>query len=227
MLKPSNTNEGVERELIPVGTHQAVVYNVFYLGMQKVEYKGQIKYQEKIYIALELPYLQYTKGKYLGSNMTKYLKYTLSFFDKSNLMKVLPTLLGRPMTDEEKTNGFDEKQLIGKNCFITVIHSQSQSGNTYADVSGITGLPKGIEVIKPTIGIDYIPEFVKELQAQASQNVAKEKEVDPRLIAIQKIIGKDAIEDASFSSMLSGYGAWDWNELTETQKEAIFKAFVR
>jgi hypothetical protein len=73
--------------------------------------------------------------------------FTISLGKKSNLRKYLESWRGRIFTDEE-LQGFDISKLIGVNGMVQVIHT-SKDGNTYANVSAILPLYKGMPKMEP------------------------------------------------------------------------------
>ena len=68
--------------------------------------------------------------------------YTLSLNEKAALRKVLESWRGRQFTEEELKR-FDLRNILGVPCLITIIHRDSPNGNTYANVSSVSKMPKG------------------------------------------------------------------------------------
>lgn len=100
-------------------------------------------------------------------------EYTSSLGEKSNLRKDLQAWRGRAFTKEE-LEGFDLKNILGKGCQMQIIHNQGNDGNTYAEISSIMALPKGMSLPEPselvlldlenaaTFGTyDKLPDFIK------------------------------------------------------------------
>lgn len=100
-------------------------------------------------------------------------EYTSSLGEKSNLRKDLQAWRGRAFTKEE-LEGFDLKNILGKGCQMQIIHNQGSDGNTYAEISSIMALPKGMSLPEPselvlldlenaaTFGAyDKLPDFIK------------------------------------------------------------------
>lgn len=76
------------------------------------------------------------------TNRTLSNRYTMSFSNKSTLRKDLRAWRGREFTDEELKR-FDLKNILGAYCQLQITHTTS-NGNTYANVSGIMSLSKGM-----------------------------------------------------------------------------------
>jgi len=124
-------------ELTPAGTHVAVCYRVIDLGTQLIEFKGETKKQHKIMIGWELPDELMADGR----PFSVHKRYTLSSSTKAALRKDLEAWRGVPFTDED-FGKFDIGAIIGKGCFIGIVHSSSND-NTFANISSIMKLPKG------------------------------------------------------------------------------------
>ena len=127
-------------------THQAVCYNVWNLGWQKVTFKGHSKAQHKIRIGWELNE-QVREGKFAGKRLTISKRYTASLFERSALYKDLIAWRGRSFSPDE-LDGFDLENLIGANCLMAIVHNQKQD-KEYANISAIIHLPDGITSMEP------------------------------------------------------------------------------
>lgn len=137
----SASSSGPKKEPVPAGTHQAVCYGVVAIGTQP---STQFTPRPKVLLVFELPNERMNiQGKDVARSLTK--RYTLSLNEKSSLFKDLQSWRGRPFTPAELA-GFDVSKLIGANCFLSVIH-QERAGSMYANISGISGLPKGMRPV--------------------------------------------------------------------------------
>jgi hypothetical protein len=67
--------------------------------------------------------------------------------EKARLRKDLESWRGRAFTDAELKN-FDLEVLIGANCLLNVVQS-SKNGSTYANVSAVMPIKKGMDKITP------------------------------------------------------------------------------
>jgi hypothetical protein len=74
-------------------------------------------------------------------------EYTVSLGDKATLRKDLEAWRGKKFTEQE-LQGFDLKNILGKSCQVQVLHSEKQ-GKTYANVSSIMSMPKGMQAPPP------------------------------------------------------------------------------
>ena len=75
--------------------------------------------------------------------------YTLSLNEKANLRKTLESWRGKQFTAEE-LRGFDITKVLGAPCMISTTTGTNTLGKQYAKVTGVSRLPKGMEVPKDT-----------------------------------------------------------------------------
>lgn len=243
-LAKGSSGEGghFEYEPTPAGTYQAVIFNVFDLGNQAEEYKGQRKVRHKASIGFEIPSLTYKTGEYTGKPMTKYKDYSITLFENKGLAGLIPMLIGRALTEDEIKNGFDLEQLIGLNCLLTITHKLSAStGRTYANIANIGGLVTGMQAVAPSIARDYTPKHIAELQAQAipgAKPVEAFQESDPDYQQSQAKIewhwkisdlekaGKLKHNDISATIRVVG-GARHWGQLTDAEAQTVYLRLMK
>ena len=141
-LKASNTG-GQQREPVEAGAWRAVCVGYVDLGTQHSEFQGKKKAGRKVMIFWDLPdqRMEY-KGKDLPRRISA--KYGLSLYQKAALRQMIDSWMGRPLTDKEEAE-FDLDQLIGRPCFLNVIHEPKQGGGVYAKVKSVMQLPKGMQ----------------------------------------------------------------------------------
>ena len=72
-------------------------------------------------------------------------RYTVSLGDQSTLRKDLESWSGKKMTAEDRKN-FDVRNLLGKFCMLSVVHSED---GKYANVSGISAVPTALRSSLP------------------------------------------------------------------------------
>lgn len=134
-------NEVSNFDPIPEGTHFARCVQMIDLGSQYSETYD--KWSSKVMIRWELPNEFYEDKD--GNQQPRMIgkTYTKSLGENANLRKMLEGWRGKKFTDEELA-GFDLSVLMSLPCMITVTHS-TNNGKTYADVSGVAALPKGME----------------------------------------------------------------------------------
>ena len=81
-------------------------------------------------------------------NLSVFHEASLNLSPKAKLSGIIESILGRPITPDERKNGFDVESLLGMNCQISVKHRLAQTGNEYAFVDAI--IPKGNHQQQPT-----------------------------------------------------------------------------
>jgi len=139
------TSGGIaQKNIIPAGTHLARCYSMVHVGTVEWTYQGEIKNTDKVRLTFELPdELRIFNADNGEQPMVISKEYTLSLHEKSNLRKELETWRGKKFDDSE-TENFDVSKLIGQPCYLSIIHSTAKNNNTYANIGGISKLPKGI-----------------------------------------------------------------------------------
>jgi len=134
-----------EFELVPAGSHIAVCDMIVDLGVQ--EGTGAFrKPKRKVYLRFQLPNerLEYEKnGKKLNGPRMIGQDYTASMSEKANLRHLLASWRGREFSDEEAAK-FDISIVLGRPAMLMVMHAKKEK-RTYANISGIGQLPKGID----------------------------------------------------------------------------------
>lgn len=178
---PVVASAGEKREffLVPAGTHRAVCYGVWDIGLQKTVFQGQEKTQHKCVVGFEIDE-QIPSGEYTGKRMTIFKRYTLSLSEKATLRKDLESWRGRAFTPEE-LRGFDIEKLVGVSCMLSVVHNVTRDASgdrTYANIVSVSKLMKGVESMKPE-NPSTTPEWIKKLQEKAVNPVVHEEEPPP------------------------------------------------
>lgn len=146
-------------EIVPSGNHVARCYSMIEIGTEEVEYNGEKKKAYKVRVTWELPHEQKVFNEAKGPQPFSVSKdYTLSMHEKANLRHDLQSWRGKAFTDEE-AKSFDITKLLGVPCMLNVIHTISKgNGNTYANIAGVTPVPKGMSVppqINPSFVLSY------------------------------------------------------------------------
>ena len=165
--------QGNSVELIEAGNHHGVCVAVIDLGTQYVEYNGKGKEQPKVMITWELvdfPILD-ESGESKGFRLIS-KEYTASLYEKANMYTDLVSWRGRDFTPAE-LEGFNIKNILSANCLVNVIHT-TKNKKTYANVSAVAKLPKGMAPKSPTYQLFYdmdedvenipegVPDWIKE-----------------------------------------------------------------
>lgn len=134
------SNSGGDFAPLSSGSHPARCYAVIDLGTQKTEYMGETKFGQRVRISWEVCGERMSDGR----PMTISKEYKTSLHEKSKLREDLEGWRNKNFTDAELA-GFEGKQLLGKVCMISVIHTE-RDGKKYANIKSISSVPKGIEV---------------------------------------------------------------------------------
>ena len=140
IVKSVDTNK---KELVASGTHIARCYSMTHIGTQNFEYQGESKKSNRIRLGFELPHeIRDFNGEDRPLVISK--EFTLSLHEKSNLRKDLESWRGKAFTTKERNN-FDITDLLGVECNLSIIHKESNSGKSFAYISNISKLSKGVE----------------------------------------------------------------------------------
>jgi len=123
------------------GTYVARCFRIADVGTQHGEYQGRATERRQIIVSWELPTELLEEGEWAGKPKAVHSFYTLSLHKKANLRHDLENWRGRAFTAEE-LEGFEVGTILGASCLVTITHTESGR----AKVSGVTALPKGMEV---------------------------------------------------------------------------------
>ena len=180
---------GANFEPLEAGVYPARCYSMIHMGTIKESFNGEDKLMNKVRLTFELP-TEMEVFKEENGPQPKVLskEFTLSLSDKANLLAFLNSWRGKALTDDERKS-FDITVLVGATCMLTISHKTSKQGKTYAEISGIGKLMKGMvidEQINPSVIFsvnsfnpelfDKFPDFLKEkiqssVEFQAQMNV--------------------------------------------------------
>lgn len=129
------------REQTPEGVHQAVCIKVIDWGTQSGSYQGKPTKRRMLNVGFEItgPGMKTEKG----DPYVNYKTYTFSVGKKANLAKDIKAWLGVKDLAE-----YDFDGLLSKRAMVTISHKESEDGNVYANITNISGLPKGIKEYK-------------------------------------------------------------------------------
>ncbi len=132
---------GEDFVLAPEGTHVAICIGVVDLGTQRGEYMGKPTLRRKVRVTWELPDECLTAEGGEARPMMVAKQYTLSLSEKAALRHDLESWRGRAFTEAERA-GFDISKLATVPCLVTIVH-EKKSDKTYANIKGVTKIPKG------------------------------------------------------------------------------------
>jgi len=153
--KPGDGKEYVQ---CPRGTYSAVCVDVVDLGMKDTGFRddktGQPRMAHKIRLVWQVNKNMDDGRPYLMDN-----RYTLSLSEymgkKSNLLSLVEAWGVDLMDLIDDTNEYDMERLIGRVCFLNVVHAPSKKdpSKVYANLASIMPLPEGMPAMKQR---DYV-----------------------------------------------------------------------
>ena len=155
-MKLPEQSSGGSFEKCPAGNHLAVCFEVIDLGTQETNFNGEKGEKHQIWIGWETPMETMDDGRPFVIGR----RYTLSSDERSTLRKHLESWRGRSFTDEDFGN-FDIAAVIGKGCFLNVVHKE-KGDRTYANIESVAALPKGTqtpELVNDPVQIDLDESF--------------------------------------------------------------------
>jgi len=132
---------GGSYEKPPADGYSAVCCDVIDLGYHYNRVYDKVEH--KIAIVFQLDALNSQGKRFEIAN-----RLTFTFGEKSNLRKFLGQWRGKTYSDDEAREGAPLHKLEGQPAYITIEHKVS-GDKTYANIVGITKLPKGLTPIKP------------------------------------------------------------------------------
>lgn len=104
-----------------------------------------------------------------GKRFEPSVEKTLTFGNKAGLRKFLEAWRGKAYTDEEARKGAPLHKLVGQSAIVTIEHKTSGGGRTYANISNISPLMKGMDKLQP---LDYVrAEFWEKRKADYAAKV--------------------------------------------------------
>ena len=134
------------------------------MGTNQETYQGVDKMVNKVRITWELPTEKIVFKEERGPEPRVISKeFSLSMHEKANLRGFLESWRGRSFTDNE-AKAFDVTNLLGVPCLLSITHKTANNGNTYANISSVSLLPKGMEC----------PEMINERQELSFDNFKEE-----------------------------------------------------
>lgn len=142
MPKAQSSGSNTSFRPCPDGTAQAVLVDVIDLGMITSTYNGETKTAHKVNFVWQVD-----ERKDDGTRFLVFQRLTNSLHPKATLRKVVDTLLGRKLSDDEAQAGVELDDLKGKNALLTIIHN-AVGDRIYANVQTVAGLMKGMKPIK-------------------------------------------------------------------------------
>lgn len=188
-------NQGGGYPPIEAGSYRAICYSIVVLGTTYNEVFDNV--QKKIMFTWELPDERIDVD---GEDKPRAISatYTLSLNEKANLRKTLESWRGKQFTAEE-LRGFDITKVLGAPCMISTTTGTNTLGKQYAKVTGVSRLPKGMEVPKdtenpkvvfdisndacPLEDMEKLPNFVQERIKQSEEYKRRTTSEDDFIVA--------------------------------------------
>lgn len=163
MALKAPVRENVDFEKLQPGTYQAVISQVYDIGLQpsKNLQTGITENKHQCIVLFEVNE-RFQTGKFAGERFVQSRTYNFTMSRNAGLRKLVEIVTGT-LTDEE-AGQFDLETLRGCNVSLTI----EQKGE-YLNISGIGGLIKGMQEIQPELHEGYRPEWIsKKIANQAA-----------------------------------------------------------
>lgn len=139
----SNSNSQ-KREIIPSGSYPARCISMIDIGTIPSEWQGEMKSRTVIRLTFELPTLTKVFNPDKGEQpYVIHREFTKSLHEKSKLLPFLNNWRGKSLTAED-CKYFDLSKLLGAECLLSIVHN-TVGDKTYANIGGISTLPKGLD----------------------------------------------------------------------------------
>ena len=158
---------------IPSGTIQAICIWCYDIGTHETQFgTEEPKMKQKVIITFEV---QSERIEIDGEDLPRVISHTynLSLHEKAILCKHLEGFRGKVFTEEEK-KGFDLTTILGHNCLLNITHNES-NGKTYANISSISPLMKGMPKLTPETPIRWYSTGMGDEIPEGTPNWIKEK----------------------------------------------------
>jgi hypothetical protein len=168
-------NTGTNFTPMESGAYAARCYSMIQIGTVMENIMGEDKLLHKVRLTFEFPTeLKVFKEENGEQPYVISKEFTLSMHEKASLRKFLESWRGKNFTEEEAKK-FDITVLLEKQCLINVIHHTAKNGNVYAQIGGVSPLPKGMTcppLINKAVVLSYdnfdydvfesLPDFLKD-----------------------------------------------------------------
>jgi len=139
----SNSNSA-KRDIIPSGSYPARCISMIDIGTIPSEWQGEMKSRTVIRLTFELPTLTKVFNPDKGEQpYVIHREFTKSLHEKSKLLPFLNNWRGKTLTEDD-CKFFDLSKLLGAECLLSIVHN-TVGDRTYANIGGISTLPKGLE----------------------------------------------------------------------------------
>ena len=213
--KVEQQQQTTNKYLAPAGTHIARCYKMIHVGERDYEYQGEPKKRNSLWVYFELPNELAVFNPEKGEEpYSVNIEYNYVGYETAKIMKHINSWRGKALSPQE-IDDFDVSTLLEQPCMLTIVHNTSAAnGKTYANITSISGMPKGIECpkqVNPSYTFDYnenfdmiamdknIPQFLQDIIKQTPEWNAKMNEIPNALEPTKDIPGfegtLEALED--------------------------------
>jgi hypothetical protein len=133
------------RENPEPGAHGGVLARVVEMGSQASTFNGETKYKPCLLFTFELDSQRESDG--LPHVVSR--RFNRSTHEKGNLRQFMESWRGKPFkSEEEMVEALTPySRLVGQPAMLNVVESESG----YANIAGVSKLPKGMPAIEPTV----------------------------------------------------------------------------
>lgn len=153
----------------PEGLHQGVCVDVVDLGLVTTQFGDKHMLEIRWHLDQDDPVT--------GTPFMVMQRYNVTLNEKAKLRHHLEAWRGRKFTKEE-LSGFDVEKLVGVNCQIQVVHNLSDDGRTWANVSAVVPLGKGMTKLRVTEGYIRVKDRVEKTVATNGAVAPEDEPVD-------------------------------------------------
>jgi hypothetical protein len=197
----ANSNGGgKDFQPVEAGTYTARCYSMIHIGTVIEEYNGEKKEANKVRLTFELPTEMKVFKEENGEQPQVIGKdFTLSMHEKAGLRKFLSSWRGKAFTDDE-AKSFDITKLLGVACTLGITHKVSKTGKTYAEISSVSTLMKGMAIadqINPSFEFsvaefdqakfDVLPQFIRDKVITSREYLAMQGTPKPEAINAESL----------------------------------------
>lgn len=143
MPRATSSGGGKDFKPCPEGVTQGVLVDVIDLGKIKSTFAGE----EKVRHMANLVW-QVDERRDDGKRFLIFQRVGLSLHPKATLRKIVDTIRGKKLTEDEAQEGIELEDLVGSNGLLTLVQNES-GGKIYTNVEGIAPLMKGMAKLDP------------------------------------------------------------------------------
>lgn len=201
----ANSNGGgKDFQPVEAGTYTARCYSMIHIGTVIEEYNGEKKEANKVRLTFELPTEMKVFKEENGEQPQVIGKdFTLSMHEKAGLRKFLSSWRGKAFTDDE-AKAFDITKLLGVACTLGITHKVSKTGKTYAEISSVSTLMKGMAIADQINSsfefsvaefdqakFDALPQFIRDKVITSREYLAMQGTPKPEAINAESLAPQD------------------------------------